>query len=118
MGTYLLKELEKIRLECPVVGDVRGKGLMIGIELVAQNGKDPLPIKDVLRINDACRNMGLIIGKGGVNGNVCYLLYVLIYMFKCGFLQVLRIQPPMCITKEDVDFAVAVLRKAFDALDC
>ena len=35
IGTYLLKELEKLRDECAYVGDVRGKGLMVGLELVA-----------------------------------------------------------------------------------
>ena len=35
VGTYLLKELEKLRTDFSIVGDVRGKGLMVGVEMVA-----------------------------------------------------------------------------------
>ncbi|KAJ7382147.1 alanine--glyoxylate aminotransferase 2 [Desmophyllum pertusum] len=96
VGTYFLEELLKIKSEFPdVVGDVRGKGLMIGVEMVTdKESKTPLPADKFVPIWEDCKDMGVLMGKGGLYGNV------------------LRIKPPMCITKEDVDFGVAVLRTA------
>ncbi|XP_078531060.1 alanine--glyoxylate aminotransferase 2, mitochondrial isoform X2 [Lissotriton helveticus] len=96
VGTYLLLELAKLRDEVEIVGDVRGKGLMVGIEMVTdQESRQPLPPEEVSQIWEDIKDMGVLIGKGGLYG------------------QVFRIKPPMCITTEDVDFGVAVLREAF-----
>ncbi|RZF36776.1 hypothetical protein LSTR_LSTR005089 [Laodelphax striatellus] len=95
VGTYLINELEKLRDEFEWVGDVRGKGLMIGVELVAdKETRDPFPAKYFVDLMEDCKNMGLLLGRGGLNGNV------------------IRIKPPMCITKEDAGFTVSVLRRA------
>lgn len=64
-------ELEKLKSKFPVIGDVRGKGLMIGVELV----EDPktrvaLSTEKVLKFWEKCLDMGLIVGKGGISGNV------------------------------------------------
>lgn len=92
VGTYLLLELNKLKAHCQTVGDVRGKGLMIGVELVAnRETKQPLEADKMLKIMDRSREMGLLIGRGGNNGNV------------------IRIKPPMCVTKQDADFTVEVL---------
>lgn len=94
-GTRLLHALESLRKEYTVVGDVRGKGLMIGVELVeSKETKVPLAAVKVNAILEDCREMGLLIGKGGQHGHV------------------LRIKPPMCITEADVCFTAAVLRTA------
>lgn len=54
------------------MGDVRGKGLMIGIELVTGDGStDPLPSDIFTKFWDSCKDMRLILGKGGIYGNVC-----------------------------------------------
>ncbi|XP_022246511.1 alanine--glyoxylate aminotransferase 2, mitochondrial-like isoform X1 [Limulus polyphemus] len=96
IGKHLLDQLAKLRDEFEIVGDVRGKGLMIGVELVtSKESKNPLPVSDMNDIFEDCKEMGLIIGKGGESGNV------------------FRIKPPMCITQADADFCVAVMRKAF-----
>jgi alanine-glyoxylate transaminase/(R)-3-amino-2-methylpropionate-pyruvate transaminase len=80
-----------------VIGDVRGKGLMIGVEMVeSKTGKQPLRADVMMDIWESCRDMGLLIGKGGVDGNV------------------FRIKPPMCISKQDVDFAIAVFKMAVE----
>lgn len=95
VGGYLLERLSSLRDEFECVGDVRGKGLMVGFEMVTDKvSRTPLSAEVVNNILESCKELGLLIGKGGQDGN----------MF--------RIQPPMCITKKDVDFAVAVLHQA------
>uniref|UniRef100_A0A0B7AD12 Alanine--glyoxylate aminotransferase 2, mitochondrial n=1 Tax=Arion vulgaris TaxID=1028688 RepID=A0A0B7AD12_9EUPU len=95
LGTYFIKELDKLRSEFEIVGDVRGKGLMIGVELVKdKKSREPLPSAEVASIWEDTKNSGVLIGKGGLYGNC------------------LRIKPPMCITKADVDFSLAVIRSA------
>ncbi|KAL1129413.1 hypothetical protein AAG570_013940 [Ranatra chinensis] len=71
VGTHLLMELEKLREEFPCVGDVRGKGLMIGVELVAdKESKEPLAAKQFADVWEDCKDMGVLIGRGGTHGNV------------------------------------------------
>ncbi|XP_072113578.1 alanine--glyoxylate aminotransferase 2, mitochondrial isoform X2 [Mobula birostris] len=94
-GTDLMLQLSDLRKEFEVVGDVRGKGLMVGLELVrSKESREPLPPTDMRRIWEDCKEMGLLLGIGGIFG------------------QTFRLKPPMCISQEDVDFAVAVLRLA------
>ena len=74
-----------------LVGDVRGRGLMLGVEFVLDHAtKTPAPAQ-TSAIMERARELGLLIGKGGLDGNV------------------LRIKPPMCWTHADCDFACAVL---------
>lgn len=95
VGTYMLLKLAKLRDEFEIVGDVRGKGLMIGIEMVKdKESRQPLPREEVNQIHHDCKCMGLLIGRGGL------------------FSQTFRIAPSMCITKPEVDFAVEVFRSA------
>ncbi|XP_077982200.1 alanine--glyoxylate aminotransferase 2, mitochondrial-like isoform X2 [Glandiceps talaboti] len=95
VGTYMLTELAKVRDEFQIVGDVRGKGLMIGVELVTdKETRNPLPADQVGDVWEDMKDMGVLVGKGGLYGTA------------------LRIKPPMCITKADADFGVAVLRRA------
>ncbi|KAG5199222.1 alanine--glyoxylate aminotransferase 2, mitochondrial isoform X1 [Ovis aries] len=95
VGTYMLLKLAKLRDEFEIVGDVRGKGLMIGIEMVKdKESRQPLPREEVNQIHHDCKCMGLLIGRGGL------------------FSQTFRIAPSMCITKPEADFAVEVFRSA------
>lgn len=95
VGGRMLKKLEKLRDEFSCVGDVRGKGLMIGVEMVTdKETRAPLPGDIMARMHDRTREMGLIIGRGSLAGNT------------------FRIKPPMMVNDQDVDFAVAVMRKA------
>jgi alanine-glyoxylate transaminase/(R)-3-amino-2-methylpropionate-pyruvate transaminase len=71
-----------------VVGDVRGHGCMLGIELV-KDKESKLPNPELFDdVWEKTKNYGLLMGKGGRFGSV------------------FRIQPPMCFTKEDIDFAI------------
>ncbi|XP_068780803.1 alanine--glyoxylate aminotransferase 2, mitochondrial isoform X2 [Struthio camelus] len=97
VGTYMLLELAKLRDKFEIVGDVRGKGLMIGIEMVTNKEScHPLPDEEISQIWEDCKDMGVLIGRGGLHR------------------QTFRIKPPMCITKKDADFAVEVFRTALE----
>lgn len=66
----MLLELAKLRSQFPVIGDVRGKGLMIGVELVKPGTTEPLETGKFLKFFDTCMDLGILLGKGGVYGNV------------------------------------------------
>jgi 4-aminobutyrate aminotransferase-like enzyme len=95
VGNYLMEGLKDLQLSFPCIGEVRGRGLMMGVELVAEN-KEPIP-RETSKIVEFCKDEGVIIGKGGLYGNV------------------LRIKPPMIISKEDADLLLQTLRKAIEA---
>ena len=93
VGSYLREKLEELKEKYPLVGDVRGMGLMQGVELVREQ-KEPA-VKEILQVFEATRRRGLLIGKGGLYGNV------------------IRIAPPLNIAEADVDEAVRILDEAF-----
>nr|CAH7725793.1 unnamed protein product [Callosobruchus chinensis] len=100
VGTDLILDLAKLRDKYEIVGDVRGKGLMIGMELVEdKKSRKPLSTEKCTDIMEKCKSMGLVVGKGGLCGNV------------------LRFSPPMCITKQDATFTVEVLDKALSEIN-
>lgn len=101
VGTYFLQGLAKLRDEISIIGDVRGKGLMIGVEMVKDaNTREPLSPQTMMQLWDMCKDRGIILGRGGYHGNV------------------FRVKPPMCITRADVDFSLLVLQDVFNkALD-
>ncbi len=78
-----------------MIGDVRGKGLMQGVELVVDRTTKEPAAQAVNQIFEQTKGRGLLIGKGGAYGNV------------------LRISPPLTATKEHVDEALAILDHAF-----
>ena len=94
VGTRLLQGLRRLQTQHRLIGEVRGIGLMLGLELVADRGNRRPATAQTLEVLEAAREMGVLMGKGGLDGNV------------------LRIKPPMCITIEDADFAVDVLDRA------
>jgi 4-aminobutyrate aminotransferase len=94
VGAHLRSGLEQLQDKYPVIGEVRGRGLMQGIELVVDRAtKEPAP-KHANALLEASRKMGLLIGKGGLLGNT------------------MRIAPPLIATKEDVDEALNKLDHA------
>ena len=75
IGTHFIQELGKLRDEYDIVGDVRGKGLMIGIEMVtSKDSKTPLPASSMAHIWETTKDLGLLVGKGGYYGNVSQIL--------------------------------------------
>jgi alanine-glyoxylate transaminase/(R)-3-amino-2-methylpropionate-pyruvate transaminase len=97
VGGRLKAGLERLMRSHRLIGDVRGMGLMLGVELVRDRGTKEPAKSETLNVMEAAREGGVLIGKGGLEGNV------------------LRIKPPMCITSEDVDFALDVLNRAFSS---
>lgn len=95
LGARFRKGLEKLAATHEIIGDVRGMGLMIGVELVRDRGSKEPAKSETLDILECCRENSVLIGKGGLDGNT------------------LRIKPPMCITADDVDYALDVLDIAF-----
>jgi len=93
-GEYIMKRLNEMKEKYEIIGDVRGKGLMIGIELV-KDRKNKIPaIDETEKIRDLCREKGLLLGSGGVKG--CTL----------------RIQPPLVIENEQIDKALNILEES------
>jgi len=98
IGGRMLRGLRRLQEQYPIVGEVRGLGLMLGLELVTDRATQAPATAQTLEVLEAAREMGLLLGKGGLDGNV------------------LRIKPPMCITAEDADFALDVLDRALARL--
>jgi alanine-glyoxylate transaminase/(R)-3-amino-2-methylpropionate-pyruvate transaminase len=96
VGARLKNGLKKLMAEHAIVGDVRGMGLMLGMELVRDRSSKEPAKAETLDVLEQAREMGVLFGKGGIDGNV------------------LRIKPPMCITADDADFAVEVLHRALE----
>jgi alanine-glyoxylate transaminase / (R)-3-amino-2-methylpropionate-pyruvate transaminase len=97
VGGRLLEGLQRLAGRHPLIGDVRGMGLMLGVELVRDRGTREPARQETLDVLEHARELGVLLGKGGLDGNV------------------LRIKPPMCITEEDADFALDVLGRALTA---
>jgi alanine-glyoxylate transaminase / (R)-3-amino-2-methylpropionate-pyruvate transaminase len=97
VGSRLLRGLRQLAERHSLVGDVRGMGLMLGLELVRDRGTREPAKEETLDVLEHARELGVLLGKGGLDGNV------------------LRIKPPMCITAEDADFAIDVLNSALSA---
>ena len=97
VGGHLIRGLQEMQKRHAIIGDVRGMGLMLGVELVRDRATREPAKQETLDVLEAAREAGMLIGKGGLDGNV------------------LRIKPPMCITREDADFALDILDRAFSA---
>ena len=93
VGNRLLEDLRKASEGNEIVGEVRGKGLMIGVELVKPGGREPDP-EVAAALLERCREGGLLLGKGGLYGNV------------------LRIAPPLSVTGEQAAAAADIIKGA------
>ena len=98
VGSYYRQGLESLQQKHELIGDVRGMGLMQALELVKnRNSKEPAP-QETTQFMEECRKRGLLVGKGGLYGNV------------------IRTSPPLNIAKSDVDDAIKRMDEAFTAV--
>jgi taurine-pyruvate aminotransferase len=103
LGEKVLIELNNLLSDHPYVGNIRGKGLLIGLELVKDKGtKEPLETSLVNEVIASCKANGLIIGKNGVT--------------VAGFNNVLTLSPPLNIELEDLEFVVKTLVAALEKI--
>jgi alanine-glyoxylate transaminase/(R)-3-amino-2-methylpropionate-pyruvate transaminase len=91
VGEHLKQGLLGLQEKHTLVGDVRGLGLMLGVELVRDRETKEPATSEAAELMELSKQRGLILGKGGLLGNT------------------LRIKPPMCITTDDADFMLAVI---------
>jgi 4-aminobutyrate aminotransferase-like enzyme len=96
MGWRLREGLETLKQKYPAIGDVRGMGLMQGLEMVGEHKRPDG--EAVRRLFERTKANGLLIGKGGLMGNV------------------IRITPPLNVTKDEIDRALKLLDQSFAQL--
>ena len=94
MGNHLREHLEELQAEFPLIGDVRGMGLMQAIELVSDRETKEPAQRETATLMENARSQGLLIGRGGLHGNV------------------IRISPALNIGRADVDAFSSILREA------
>jgi len=98
IGQYMLNKLKAIAQDCDYLGDVRGMGLVMGMEFVKdKQTKEPAPelIKPIMT---ECANNGLLVGSVGMYGNV------------------IRVAPPLVITKQEVDESIGIMEKVLKTI--
>jgi 4-aminobutyrate aminotransferase len=98
VGQYLRERLEELQDKHLIIGEVRGMGLMQGVELVRDRKAKQPAVEEIRRLMDLAKNNGLILGKGGLYGNV------------------IRISPALTCTRRDVDDAIRLLDRSLSQL--
>jgi 4-aminobutyrate aminotransferase-like enzyme len=98
VGGYLYERLKELQEKYPIIGDVRGMGLMQGVELVKDRKTKVPAVEEMRRLMDLTKDNGLIIGKGGLYGNV------------------IRVSPALTCSRRNVDDAVRLLDRSFGQL--
>ncbi len=95
VGAYLRDKLDALKAKHPLIGDVRGMGLMQAVELVEDRASKKPAVAQTAALLEASRENRILLGKGGYFGNV------------------LRISPPLNISKTDVDEFARLLDASF-----
>ncbi len=98
VGSHLKSRLFELQERQSLIGEVRGLGLMLGVELVRNRASKEPATAETAEVLERCKERGLLIGKGGLFGNV------------------LRIKPPMCLLRDDADFLVDCLDEVLSGL--
>jgi len=98
VGAMVRSRLDAFAVESELVGEIRGSGLMIGVELVRNRSTKEPATSEAAAVKRHCRERGVLIGVGGSLGNV------------------VRIQPPLVIGEEELDRAIGVIEEAVTSL--
>jgi alanine-glyoxylate transaminase/(R)-3-amino-2-methylpropionate-pyruvate transaminase len=99
MGKLLVDGMKELAKQFNLIGEVRGRGLLLGMELVKDRTSKAFATEEAVRFMDECKERGLLLGKGGLMGNV------------------VRIAPAMNITRDDVSFMLKVMAESFTAIE-
>ena len=99
VGGHLKQRLQELMERRRLIGEVRGLGLMLGVELVRDRLTKEPATSECNEVLEGCRERGLLIGKGGLFGNV------------------LRIKPPMCLSIDDANFLVDCLDEVLGLIE-
>jgi len=95
MGQYLMSGLRELQQRHEAIGDIRGRGLLIGVEIVKDRETREPDKEQMSKVSDRCFELGLNINRVG------------------GPLSVWRIAPPLTISKVEADLALEIMDKAF-----
>jgi 4-aminobutyrate aminotransferase-like enzyme len=99
LGAYMKARLEALCRRSRYLGDVRGMGLVMGLEFVKDKGTKE-PAKDLTRqVIVDCANQGLLVGSVGMHGNV------------------IRVAPPLVITREEADESLEIMERVVMGLE-
>ncbi|HEV2362099.1 MAG TPA: aspartate aminotransferase family protein [Acidimicrobiales bacterium] len=96
IGATISAGLRSLAENEPLIGDVRGKGLMIGVELVVPGSKEPCA-EATRMVQEQAKARGLLVGRGGLHANV------------------LRVAPPLTITEEEAEEGLRILAESIAA---
>ncbi len=99
VGAHLMASLRALAARHPIVGEVRGRGLMIGVELVINRATKEPAGAAAERVLNLCKDKGLLIGRGGL------------------YASTLRIQPPLVVTIAQADEAARIIGEALSVAD-
>ncbi len=99
LGKILLDGLKEVQKNSKIMGDVRGRGLMVGVELVKDRKTKAYAPEETLEVMEEARQRGLLIGKGGLFGNV------------------IRLTPPLCVTENDVHEMVRIVGESISVVE-
>jgi 4-aminobutyrate aminotransferase-like enzyme len=97
-GAFLKAGMLELQQKYALIGDVRGRGLMLGLELVRDRQTKEHATTETARMMEETRKRGLLIGKGGLFGNV------------------IRLAPPYTVTRADCEQMLSILDQAFAAV--
>ena len=97
VGEYVLRLFQELQSKHELIGDVRGRGLFFGMDLVTDRETKAPASEQTKRVVNAMRHQGVLMGNIGQHGNV------------------LKLRPPLCFSKENADFLVSTLDRVLSA---
>lgn len=99
MGNLLKDGIKQMAKKHTLIGDVRGRGLLLGVELVKNRDTKVHATQECIQFMDECKNRGLLLGKGGLMGNV------------------VRLAPPLSINKDQIHSMLEIMDQAFSTVE-
>ena len=99
LGQHTIKRLREAQESLNMIGDVRGLGLMIGVELVKDRRTKKPAVEEAKKVRILAREAGVLVGRGGITGSV------------------IRVQPPLTISRELLDRGLDILIEAISKVE-